>query len=710
VRQRVAIVGGGMGGLAAAWELSQGSWRDELDSITVYQRGSRLGGKGASTRGVHGRIEEHGLHVWLGYYHNAFRLLREVYRELDRPTTDPGCPIATFDDAFLPAPLVGVADLEGGRWSTWVGEFARNGLELGIDDVPAGPLTVADLVRRGIEMLTVLATSLDPTPRRDPPPGVWLSASPRRTRSAFDPVLGTERGLGTVLRRTELAAVAAGVQALSLLGRAAGAGTERASSLLVEQLRDLRASLSERALGVSRGRRLAQVMDLVGGCIQAAIEDGLLGSDGFERIDHLDFREWLAGRVEPATLDSPIIRGLYDLVFAYEGGDRSRPRFSAGLGLFLANRLFFEYRGSIFWKMRAGMGEVVFAPLYQALRARGVEFAFFHCLHDVELSAGGRSVAALRLGRQADVCGGPRSYDPLSPVRGLPCFPAVPARDQFDVAPPPGVDEHRVDRGCEHQVELRAGRDFDTVVLAVSVGILPHVARQLVESKPAWRAMVGAVGTVATRSVQLWLRPDERALGAHHPGATISGYAPPLDTFASMSHLAPVEAWPAGSQPGTIGYFCGALADDVAADPAGADATVRADLEHLLAGGLAPFWPAAVTPEGGLRLDLLCSTDALGTAPAVYARANCDPSDRYVQSLPGSGAFRLRADQSGCDNLVLAGDWINSGMNAGCVEAAVMSGLQAANVVLGRPLTEGLLGSWYGLEWDGLAPPESASA
>jgi uncharacterized protein with NAD-binding domain and iron-sulfur cluster len=44
----------------------------------------------------------------------------------------------------------------------------------------------------------------------------------------------------------------------------------------------------------------------------------------------------------------------------------------------------------------------------------------------------------------------------------------------------------------------------------------------------------------------------------------------------------------------------------------------------------------------------------------------------------------LRPDESGYDNLVLAGDWTDCGMNAGCIEAAVMSGLQAANALLGR--------------------------
>ena len=45
----VLVLGAGMAGLAAAWRLSDPAWRDELESITVYQRGWRLGGKGASS-------------------------------------------------------------------------------------------------------------------------------------------------------------------------------------------------------------------------------------------------------------------------------------------------------------------------------------------------------------------------------------------------------------------------------------------------------------------------------------------------------------------------------------------------------------------------------------------------------------------------------------------------------------------------------------
>ena len=97
-----------MAGLSAAWRLSEPGWRDRFDSITVYQRGWRLGGKGASSRGAHGRIEEHGLHIWLGYYENAFGMLRECYTEIDRATTDPTAPIKTWDQALIPGRQSGI--------------------------------------------------------------------------------------------------------------------------------------------------------------------------------------------------------------------------------------------------------------------------------------------------------------------------------------------------------------------------------------------------------------------------------------------------------------------------------------------------------------------------------------------------------------------------------------------------------------------------
>ena len=113
------------------------------------------------------------------------------------------------------------------------------------------------------------------------------------------------------------------------------------------------------------------------------------------------------------------------------------------------------------------------------------------------------------------------------------------------------------------------------------------------------------------------------------------------------------------------------------------------------------FWPAPPDRDG-FDWDLLVDGHgSRGTGPArlagQYVRANVEGSQRYVQSLPGSQRYRLRVDESGYEHLVLAGDWTNCGLNAGCIEAATMSGLEAANTILGRPLDDGITGSWYGV-------------
>src|SRR4030095_423250 len=106
-RIRVAIVGGGCAAMAAALELTRPEQEGRY-AVTVYQLGWRLGGKGASGRGASGRIEEHGLHVWMGWYENAFRLVRGCYAELG---LDCGA-------AFPPAPLVAGTDgTDDGVWT-----------------------------------------------------------------------------------------------------------------------------------------------------------------------------------------------------------------------------------------------------------------------------------------------------------------------------------------------------------------------------------------------------------------------------------------------------------------------------------------------------------------------------------------------------------------------------------------------------------------
>src|SRR5262249_30074636 len=82
-KPNVVILGGGAAGVAAAFWLSAPEVRDRLGKITLYTKGWRLGGKCATGRNLNygGRIEEHGLHILLGCYQNAFSTIRRCYKE-----------------------------------------------------------------------------------------------------------------------------------------------------------------------------------------------------------------------------------------------------------------------------------------------------------------------------------------------------------------------------------------------------------------------------------------------------------------------------------------------------------------------------------------------------------------------------------------------------------------------------------------------------
>src|SRR5260370_21893732 len=120
---KVAVIGGGCASIAAAFELSRPEHEGKYE-VTVYQLGWRLGGKGASGRGAADRIEEHGLHVWMGFYDNAFRLLRECYAELGRDPKE--CRIADWRDAFVPEYFVGLTEpVPTGGWRNSTSFFPR---------------------------------------------------------------------------------------------------------------------------------------------------------------------------------------------------------------------------------------------------------------------------------------------------------------------------------------------------------------------------------------------------------------------------------------------------------------------------------------------------------------------------------------------------------------------------------------------------------
>jgi uncharacterized protein with NAD-binding domain and iron-sulfur cluster len=691
-RQKVAVLGGGMGALSTVFHLTaQPGWQDRYD-ITVYQLGWRLGGKGASGRNAerHQRIEEHGLHILLGFYENAFALMRATYGELGRV---PGAPLATWQDAFKPERSLTLMEESSEGWTPWVFDLPPRPGTPGDGTEYLMPVDYAqrlvELLRRAIaELATLLPGALDRVPLVGLLPR-WLDA---RLRGAA----------GRLSNHVLVSMMLDRAQALlrEWLGAATGERGEidAAFADLVGRVAGFTEELVVRAVrGNSRLRRAYVVIDLITASLRGMVVDQIL-TRGFSVIDGEDWAAWARRHgAHDSSLGSPVVRGVYQLCFAFPAGDTRRPRLAAGVALRGFLRMLFDYKEAIFWKMQAGMGDVVFAPMYEVLRRRGVAFRFFHKVERLRLSADGTAIAAIDVEEQVTLKDPAAGYDPLVDVGGLPSWPSAPRLDQLvegDELGRRGVDLecHWTDwRGARRTLEL--GRDFDQVVLGVPVGALPSLTAELAAASPRWARMLREVGTVATLAMQLWWTRDVAGLGWPLRPPVLDGYIDPFNTWADMGHLLDHEPWPAPA-PRALAYLCGPL-EDGPPPPVGADPAypVRRRAEVVdcavrwlgeAAGGL---WPRAVSAAGfdGRLLHGAAGATLREQLASQYCRANVNPSDRYVLSEPGTIEARLPAGDSGFSNLVLAGDWTRTGLDAGCLEAAVMSGMQASRALSGWP-------------------------
>jgi len=156
-----------------------------------------------------------------------------------------------------------------------------------------------------------------------------------------------------------------------------------------------------------------------------------------------------------------------------------------------------------------------------------------------------------------------------------------------------------------------------------------------------------------------------------------------------MSQIVPQEEV---KEAETVAYFCNVLADSIPPPRGFAQAwleeqknLVMAQATRFLTYDISEIWPQAVHPfTGALDWELLVAPGASSPEErlsAQYLRANVEPSERYVLSVPGSGRYRIAPGDTGFSNLYAVGDWTACGLDAGCVEAAVISGMLAANAI-----------------------------
>jgi uncharacterized protein with NAD-binding domain and iron-sulfur cluster len=719
-KRKVAVLGGGAGSMAALWALTSLPGAAERYDITVYQMGWRLGGKGASGRNAafgH-RIEEHGLHVWAGFYRNAFRMMREIYAA--QPSD--GRLFTQWSDAFKRHSHVLLEEHVNGDWIGWAIDLPEDPH----NDPAADPTTGGELPAPGEYLRLIIDAMINRAEQVK-----WDLESEIESHAAVTAggwLARTEQ----VLDHGELAAIAPALLAAGIFTDRAVVSVERhAAKPLLRVAHDLAAalpadpSLHSRAhlaligffvrdgvaaahavLGLHaadhEARRLDDLLSLAGATVVGLIDDDVL-KQGFEAINDVDWTVWMGRHgARSEALASAMVRGIYDYVFGYERGRGDRRALEAGTAVNGILRLFFTYKGSLFWEMQAGMGDVVFAPTYEVLRSRGVKFRFFHAVESLDADTAGTAVQQIRIRRQARVKSD-AEYAPLERINGVPSWPSAPDLSQlvngdtlkdaaFESAwaPPTG-----------DLVTLMRSVDFDDVILGISIGGVKDVCRGLGAPDSAFQRMLGTVQTVQTCSMQIWLTADAAAAGVPQPPPIASCYVDNLNTWSDMTFLLPRETWPAGG-PQCILYLCGQFPDaDVIPPysdhdfPARERARLRADAVAWLNANAAVIWARMGLPGGGFDWSRLFDASGAGgeaRLDAQYLRVNIDPSERYVLSLPGTSKFRLRAGESGFVNLFLTGDWVRTSINAGCVEAAVMAGMDAASALSGQaiPVVGGL--------------------
>jgi uncharacterized protein with NAD-binding domain and iron-sulfur cluster len=428
----------------------------------------------------------------------------------------------------------------------------------------------------------------------------------------------------------------------------------------------------------------------------------------FARINKYDYREWLAGQGAPQWLvNSVIVRFFYTGTFANLVNENGGA-VAAGTALqFFAKSI--GYKGSFVYQMTYGTGEVMIMPMYEVLKNRGVKFKFFHKIEQVHYAATG-DIEKISFAEQVQLS--VPEYNPVKKMDGqkLSVWPAEPLYEQISPTEVEKLKAGKVnleDPWSEwtdfRKGQFIKGEDFDEVILGIPVGTLKTICSEIIEKDNRWKMMVDNIVTTPTQSAQLWFLPSLEELGfdrsswglpSQNGAPNVVVYQNPMYSWLDSSLVLFNENWPKNQQPKFLAYFTGPFVLHKPLPPfsdhqyqSKENERLKNAFEQWLQDNAAWFWPKGATylyPQG-LNFQLLADADNAADGYARYSsqffRANVRPTDQYTLSVPNSDGYRLKADESGINNLFLCGDWIDFGGNVGYIDGTIQSGQQAAQAL-----------------------------
>jgi uncharacterized protein with NAD-binding domain and iron-sulfur cluster len=711
-KRKVVVLGGGPSACAAAYYLARQN--DRFD-VELYTQGWRLGGKCGAGRNAERayRIEEHGLHAFVGFYENAFRAVRDVYETAGLPLDGDAGPLTA---AFIGVSHVGLMDRFAGQWAYFPTPQADKGgipgevPGAGKDEPPHLGQAVSDAMDR-IARETATLLGRDGQAEAE----IEGRVQERKADSGWDDLVDGVKDFfdaTTTPLRVAMARLSAYFEELAaeqiVQEIEEGSRLFRGVAWLLEVVRStLRRVFAEK---IQRDRDtwfiwsgLDTVLTIVIGLVESRTVD-------FHDLDDYDFREWLLLHgLDPRNAGIATITEVYETLFAHFEDQPLPGKLAAGVGLRWYVLVGFLHRGYPAYDFRSACPETIMAPYLLALRRLGAKVHFFHRVARlrVEGSDDERTLSAIDLDVQATVKAGSAAYDPFLPeLPGELAWPLHPRWEELVEG------ETLRERGIELEnpwspwtpvarKQLRQGVDFDDCVLALPLPALPAVAGDLVDPASAaraepWVRMLEGIAVTRAHSAQLWIKRSADELFSH-PVGLLTGFAAPEPSLGDFTHLLARERWAAGPDaPKFVGYHTGS---DVALSlaeatrpqppeyPAAANAQWRERFADWLRAHYRDLYDRAPATFEGFLDDLVAPPDAKGLDRlwAQYFHMAVVPSDLYILSQPGTTRLRLGASESWVKHLVLCGDWTRTDMNCGCVEAATQSGMLASRVLSNEP-------------------------
>ncbi len=716
-KEKVVILGGGPSSLAAAYYLARQVDRYDVE---LYSVGWRLGGKCAAGRNPDegDRVEEHGLHAFVGFYENGFRTMREVYEDAGLPIAV-GCPPYAYSEGegpfaagFIGCDNVGVFEKFQRQWhyfatpQTFNGKVPGQVPEGGEDPEPNLGHVIASALRRVVHDTGVIlgkGAQVRAKFEAHKDPSLWdrivhdvkefADVESRGLHGALDELVG-------YIERLAIDAIAHQIETGSFLFRCIKAMLELVRGALTRVLGDVLGDDPE-VYFVWQG--LDVVLTTLIGVIGAKTVD-------LDDLDDHDMRQWLLDNgMDPRNKDASAISQVYETLFAH-GHTVYPDALAAGVGLRWLLLVSFLYKGYPAYFFKYSCPQTMVTPYYLALQRFGAKVHFFHRVEDIVVEGSGdaRRLVGIEMQVQATTKGG-RDYDPFVRVSGNPpAQPGWPTQPHFDQLE---QGETLRERGIDLEnpwsqwdgvakKTLELGEDFDHCILGIPVSVFPAVAKQLTDTAsashaPQWSDMVEGMRVIQTISAQLWFREPMKAL-SENPYGLLTSYALPEPSMGNFTHLLQWEPWAEkDGGPKSLAYHTGSLCAITVAQgypnegpgyPAEEDGRWRTMFRDWLQENYASMYDSVASYEQMLEV-LATTRDAEGEDRLSQQHFNISvhPSDHYVLSQPKAIDLRLGQSESWVQGLFLCGDWTRTDLNCGCVEASTQSGMLVSRVLSNEP-------------------------